>query len=415
VAPLPAESRQALAELPPVFAQKALLEHASFLAAPEREGRGPGSRGGEVAASYVAERFKALGLQPGGDGGGFLQRFRLEKGPDGAPVETANVIGILPGNKPERQGQSVVVSAHYDHLGRGWPDVRQGEAGKVHPGADDNASGVAVLLELAKAFAAAGKPPRSIVFVAFGAEEAGRLGSIHYVEKTSPTPATVIGVINLDTVGRLGDQKLSVLGTGTATEWPHIFRGIGFVTGLESRMIPEPLPSSDQRSFVDRGIPAVQLFTQPHADYHRPSDTADKLDVAGLVKVATVAREAVQYLAERPQPLTVTIARTEPAPAAPPAAPAGVEAPGRRVTLGTLPDFAFPGPGVRVASVTPGSAAEKAGIQEGDVVLRLAGRDVANLQGYSDILRTLQAGRAVEVVVSRGGTSVTLSATPVAR
>ena len=189
-----------------------------------------------------------------------------------------------------------------------------------------------------------------------------------------------------------------MIATGTASEWQHIFRGAGFVTGVEGRMIPDALESSDQKSFIDKGVPAVQIFTDPHADYHRPGDTADKIDGPGLVKVATFVKEGIVYLGEREQPLTNTIASMKgasPAAAArrrPAPARRGGAGQGRRVSFGTMPDFAFAGPGVKVAGVTPGSPAEKAGVKEGDVLLKVDGKDVANLQGFSAILRGLTPG-----------------------
>jgi aminopeptidase N len=423
VPPLVLPARAALAELPPVFSQKALLEHVQWLSAPEREGRGVGTKGLDAAGDYVAAAFEAAGLQPGGDGGTFFQSFTAATTPNGGPATLRNVIGVLPGTKADWAGQSALLTAHYDHLGSGWPDVHKGDEGKLHPGADDNASGVAVMLELAKALAASEKPPRTIVFVAFSGEEEGLLGSKYYVEHPTFPLEKTIGVINVDTVGRLFDKKLSVLATGSASEWQHIFRGAGFVTGVESRMIPDALESSDQKSFIDRGVPAVQIFTDPHADYHRPGDTADKVDGPGLVKVATFVKEGIAYLGEREQPLTNTIASMKgvsptavpatPAPAAGRAAPPAAGA--RRVSFGTMPDFAFEGPGVRVAGVTPGSPAEKAGVKEGDVLLQVDGRDVANLQGFSSILRGLSPGQTVKVVLSRGGGRETLDVTVVER
>jgi hypothetical protein len=350
------------------------------------EGRGLGSAGHEKAAAYVAEAFKAMGLAPGGDAGGYLQRFHVEKGEDGQPHEVANVIGYLPGTKPEWQGQSAIVSAHYDHLGRGWPDVHKGDEGKIHPGADDNASGVAVMLELARALGSGDKPKRALVFVAFTGEEAGLLGSRHYVEHPFPFPLEkVMGVINIDAVGRLGDQKLSVLGTGSASEWPHIFRGASFVTGVESRNIAESLQSSDQTSFFRKGVPAVQVFTAAHADYHRPGDTADKIDAAGLVKVATFVKEGVAYLAEREQPLTVTIPK-ESAASAPAPPPAG--AAGRRVSFGTVPEFGF-------ARLGPGDAA--AGVPLACRPCGVHGRDRCPL-GHHDCMERLEPGRVLSVL-----------------
>jgi hypothetical protein len=439
--PLALPARQALAELPPVFSQKALMEHVAFLAAPEREGRGLGSEGLAASARYVADQFQKMGLAPGGDGGTYFQKFtvgglgaeelRLRRSPQGTgagftpasepayprgtPVEAVNVIGVLPGTKPELAGQSAVISAHYDHLGRGWPDARKEHEGQLHPGADDNASGVAVLLELARAAASAEKPARTLVFAAFSAEEAGLQGSQHYVAHPLFPLDKTIGVLNLDTVGRLGSQKLQVLGTGTASEWQHIFRGASFVTGVESQNVPGTWEASDQASFIRKGVPGVQVFSGPHADYHRPGDTLEKVDGAGLVKVATFAKEAVAYLGERPTPLTVTIAGTAPAPPAGGAPrPAGAPA-GRRVSLGTMPDFAFAGPGMKVAAVTPGSPAEKAGLRAGDVIVRLDGQEVASLQAYSDALKKLQPGQAIEIVVTRDGQESTLTATVVER
>ena len=418
VAALTLPARKALAELPPVFSQKALLDHVAWLSAPEREGRGVGTKGLDAAAEYIAAAFKAMGLQPGGDGGTYFQSFPSPKSPTGAPVTLRNVIGVLPGSKAEWKGQSALLTAHYDHLGLGWPDVHKGDEGKLHPGADDNASGVAVMLELAKALASEEKPQRTIAFVAFTGEESGLLGSKHYVEHPAFPLAQTIGVINLDTVGRLFDKKVSVIATGSATEWQHIFRGAGFVTGVDGRMIPDALESSDQKSFIDKGVPAVQIFTDPHADYHRPGDTADKVDGPGLVKIATYVKEGIVYLGEREQPLTNTIASMKGAssvPAAPAAVPGAAPAAGRRVSFGTMPDFAFTGPGVKVAGVTPGSPAEKAGVKEADVLLKIDGKDVADLQGFSGILRGLTPGQTVKVVLSRGGQEQTLDVTVVER
>ena len=413
LAALPAETTKALAELPPTFSQTTMTETVARLTAPELEGRGVGSQGLDLAAAFVAERFKAYGLAPGGDNGTYFQKFIALAGPGGAPRDLANVIGYISGTRGDWKTQSALVTAHYDHLGRGWPDVHKGDEGKVHPGADDNASGVAVLLELARAFAEGEKPQRALVFVAFAGEEAGLLGSRHFVAHPSPFPLDGIrGVINLDTVGRLADQKISVLGTGTATEWQHIFRGAGFVTGIESRNVAESLQSSDQVPFVERGIPAVQIFTGAHGDYHRPTDTADKIDAAGLVKVATFVREGVAYLTERPERLTVTISSAPSSPAAAPSQPPGAgQAQGRRVSFGTVPDFAFQGPGVRAEGVADGSPAQKAGIQAGDVILRVDDKAVANLQEFSNLLRALQPSQTVTVLLRRGDQERTLKVT----
>jgi membrane-associated protease RseP (regulator of RpoE activity) len=211
-------------------------------------------------------------------------------------------------------------------------------------------------------------------------------------------------------VGRLGDQRLSVIGTGTASEWQHIFRGASFVTGVESRNIPEAMQASDQVSFVRNGVPAVQIFTGAHGDYHRPGDTADKIDGPGLVKVATFVREGVTYLAERPEPLTNTIApATRPASGGPPPPPQAASA--RRVSFGTVPDFAFEGPGVRVGGLVDGSPAQKADIREGDVITAIDGKPVANLQAFSAMLGSFVPGQTVKATVLRAGKELTVTVT----
>ena len=308
------------------------------------------------------------------------------------------------------------MTAHYDHLGTGWPDVHKGDEGQVHPGADDNASGVAVMLELAHALAAAEKPS-AVDRVRGVHRRGGRPGRVAPTTWSTPGPSRstkTIGVINLDTVGRLGEQRLSVLGTGTASEWQHIFRGAGFVTGVESRNIPESIQASDQVSFIRKGVPAVQIFAGAHADYHRPSDTADKIDHPGLVKVATFVREGVVYLAERAEPMTVTIAAPSPASRARrrerPSQAAAADGRSAR-ELRDRARFRLRGAGRACDRPGAGSAAEKAGIQAGDVLTALDGKPIANLQGYSELLKTLTPGQTVRVTVLRQGKELTLEAT----
>ncbi len=391
---VPMEERPALAEYPSLFSPRKLTDHVEVLADPDLEGRAVGSEGLRKAADYVIEQFKAAGLSPSGDEGTFRQSFETE-GPTGS-VQAANLLAFLPGTEAKYQGQVVVLSAHLDHLGRGWPDVHGGDEGEIHPGADDNASGVAVLLELAREFAQS-PSPRTIAFVVFSAEESGKKGSEFFVENlTDLQKESIRGVVNLDSVGRLDDRKVTVFGVGTSREWPHIFRGIGFVTGIVPEMVPGQTEGSDQQSFIDAGIPAVQIFGGVHADYHRPEDTVDKIDALGMVKVATLVKEAVAYLADREEPLNVTIdGRLKDAP------PAAAEG-GRKVRLGTIPDFTFGGPGVRLDGVSDDSPAKAAGLQAGDILLSLNGESLPDLRTYAGILRGLEPGQEVRLEVRRG-------------
>ena len=363
--------RDPLARLPALFDASRMFEDVKILASTEMEGRGLASAGLDKAADYIAEEFRKAGLEPGYPASdSYFQQWTDYVAGLQRDVKMTNVVGFIPGRNPDMAGQSMVVGAHYDHLGFGWPDVREGAKDQLHAGADDNASGIAVMLELARVAAQGWQPERSIVFVAFTAEEAGCLGSEYFVRNYSRFPAhKAIAMVNLDTVGRLGDAPVTALGSGSATEWAHIFRGIGFVTGMKVNTVPNDFGASDQRSYLDAGIPAVQLFGTAHEDFHRPTDVVDKLDVAGMVKVATVLKETVQYLANRPQPLTSTLSGN----LAPVKLPVGNTAKlGRKVSMGTVPDFAYRDPGIRLTGVIPNSPAEKAGLHRAKSILRIA-------------------------------------------
>jgi hypothetical protein len=399
--------RKPLARLAPVFDPERLLGHIRFLAADEMEGRGIGTRGLERAAEYIATELEKAGLKPGGDDGSWFQTWSEPGGPEGKPVTLRNVVAVLPGLHRDWEKQSVVLGAHYDHLGLGWPDARTGNRGQIHNGADDNASGVAVMLELARLLARELQPKRSVVFVAFSGEEWKLKGSRHYARSMRRWPAkAAIGMVNLDTVGRLEGKKLTLLGSGTAREWRHIAMGVGYTTGVEAVCVADDPGGSDQRSFHEIGVPAVQVFTGATEDYHRPGDDIGKIDADGLVKVATFVRETVVYLSERDAALSSSLG-TGKAPA-----PAGG---GRRVSLGCVPDFAFAGPGVRVGSVLDGSPAKMAGIQAGDVLLSVNGEELRNLRSLSEALKKRQSGDVIQIHLRRGEQLLDLEARLVAR
>jgi len=390
------DKRPALAQLAPVFRGDRMHAHVRHLADDAMRGRGLGSKELDAAADYIAASFKASGLLPAGDNGSYFQEFEVAKGPDGTPVMAKNVLAVLPGSNPDWKQQSVVLSAHYDHLGMGWPDPKKGNENQIHNGADDNASGVAVLLELAEVLKSSA-PKRNIVFAAFSAEEAGLRGSRHYVKSMQLYPAgQVIGNVNMDTVGRLGNGKLLVLGGASASEWKFIFMGAGFVTGVETEMVSQDISASDQVAFIEAGVPGVQLFAGASPDYHQPGDDADKIDVAGLSKVAAIAREAVAYLAERPEPMH--FAGSPKTAASAPAQPGE-----RRVSTGITPDFAFAGAGMKVAEVAPDSPAHKAGLQPGDVIVAIDAATIDGLRAYSDALKRYLPGATVQVRYLRGG------------
>jgi hypothetical protein len=374
------------------------------------QGRGLGTPELDRAARYIAAQLQAAGLQPGAnDGDGWLQTWQAQVPDLGADVTLSNVIGILPGSDPARAAESLVIGAHYDHLGRGESGSHADDRGRIHPGADDKASGVAVLLELARVLA--DKPqPRSIVFIAFTGEETGRLGSRHYIQNATRYPVDAkIAMINIDTVGRLGERPLLALGAGSAEEWVHILRGAGYVTGALVKSVADDIGSSDQTSFIEAGVPAVQLFSGAHADFHRPGDTADKIDAAGLVKTAQVLKEMTTYLAERPEALSSNTGKSQQILATP-----SVQGK-RRVSLGIVPDYAASADGVRVAEVRAGTPVAQAGLRAGDIIRALNGATVHDLRDYTRALLELAPGDAARILYTRNAVEHRVTVRVIAR
>ena len=325
----------------------------------------------------------------------------LQVGVEQERARTANVAGLLPGSDATLAGECVVVGAHYDHLGFGGENSLAPDQVAVHPGADDNASGVAAMLGVARAFASAPAPRRTLVFVAFTGEEMGLLGSAQFV-KTPPAacpPDRTQLMVNLDMVGRPQQGKVFVEGVDTA-------RGFrAWVAALDARPPALPLAPafvgdgygpSDHTSFYAKGVPVLYLFTGAHADYHRPTDTADKIDALGLAAVARLARRAAESAADAPY-------RIEVVRAPPPPGQGSGEGRGYGAYLGTIPDFGERSePGVLLTGVRAGSPAERAGIGAGDVVLQVGGRRILNLQDLTYALRSFRPGDSVEVVWSHG-------------
>ncbi|MDA8132322.1 MAG: M20/M25/M40 family metallo-hydrolase [Elusimicrobia bacterium] len=376
-------ARRPLAALPSVFSGARMMDSVrEFASLPG--GRGLGAPGHEKAAAAVREAFGEAGLKPFGSAPARTGEVR---------PGTENVLAVAEGTKEPLE--YLVLSAHYDHL--------PAENGKVFPGADDNASGVALLLELARYYAKH-PPERSLIFAAFDGEEEGRVGSKAFVSGLpQAVKAGINADLNFDTVGRLGAGKILVLGSSSSDKWVHIFRGAGFVTGSDYDLVKEDLDSSDQASFIEEGIPAVQIFSGPNADYHKPSDTADKIDPAGLVKQAEFVREIIDYLAGGSDFIT------RPAGFHSPAAPQLPRAGPRRASTGLVPDFSFQGKGVRALEISPGSPLEKAGLKPGDVIIGLEGVATDDLRAYSAELKKFTPGRKISVTYLSDGAEKTAS------
>ncbi len=318
---------------------------------------------------------------------------------------THNVIGIVEGHDPDLAREAVIVGAHYDGLGLGGPGSLEPVPGEIHNGADDNASGVAALIELAQHFSfRANRPARTVVFVSFGAEEEGMLGSAHFVNHPVVALPSMTAMVNMDMVGRLRDE-LIVYGVGSSEAWPELLRKANEGVGLPLRLMAEGYGPSDHAPFYLRQVPVLALFTGVHEEYHRASDDADLLDYAGLTQVTTFVRHLVGHLAgarERPpfRPSAYELAEERPpTPAAQPAdRPVSV---GRR--LGAVPVPAGPGEPVVVERIEAGSPADRAGVKPGDRILSLDGIAVESIYDYVRALQRSVPGGAARLVVERGG------------
>jgi Zn-dependent M28 family amino/carboxypeptidase len=326
----------------------------------------------------------------------------------GQPVtlRTQNVVGLIPGRDASLRNQYVVIGAHFDHLGRGSfgaLDVQAQNA--IRNGADDNASGTVAVLELARLLRA-NPTPRPIAIVAFSGEELGLLGSAHFVANP-PAPVrtdSVFAMLNFDMVGRVRDDRLLVFGTGTAAEWPAVLAAANGPTQFTLSQVGDGFGPSDHSSFFARRIPVLHFFSDTHEDYHRATDDADKINVAGIARVVRLAEGVVREIANRDARLTFvaatqTTARSE-------------ARSGPQPYLGSVPDMAAGDrPGLKLSGVTPGSPADRGGLKTGDIVVSLGGREVTDLNTYSNALYAHKPGDEVEIVVLRGSERVTLRVT----
>lgn len=386
-----------------------VLQDVRFLAADQLAGRLTGSPGADSAATYIAGGFIFAGLRPA-FANSWFQDFTISedapaiKAAKLGPMHGRNVLGILTGTDPVLREQCVIVGAHYDHLGLGEIDVLDPDhRGEPHRGADDNASGTAALLDIARQLA---KRPmaRSVIFIAFSGEEEGDLGSAHYVKHPACSIDHTVAMVNLDMVGRLRNDRLLVLGAGTATEFPALLDSLNRSAKFDLRASGDGYGPSDHASFYAAKLPVLHLFTDLHEDYHRASDTWERINPEGLERVATFGAALTRALAERRAPLTFVDAP-------PPVAPTAGSASGYGAYLGTIPDMSGGVTGVRVTGTRAGSPAATAGIQDGDIIRRIGDQEVNDLQGMTDALRAHQPGDVVDIVLERGGKTRTVRAT----
>ncbi|MDQ2937579.1 MAG: M20/M25/M40 family metallo-hydrolase [Acidobacteriota bacterium] len=367
-------------------------------------------------------------------------------------VSASNVVGILDGSDPTLKNEAIVIGAHYDHLGRGGEGSLAPREGEIHHGADDNASGVAGVLELARIFSAQRpRPHRTIVFMAFSGEEEGLLGSNYYVNHPIIPLANTVAMINMDMIGRMKDNKMMIGGVGTADQWRPVIEvsnpsrkmrvtaiavqpgevpkdgqmsdsrtvGVPIVTGANGRTIVslgrvDPIDltltedgygPSDHSSFYAKKIPVLFLWTGTHEDYHKPSDTANKINYVDEARILTFAARLIQDIDTNDKRPSFAVAKSESA----------GRSMGFRVYLGTIPNYADSNDGLLLDGVRDDSPAAKAGLKAGDRIVKLAGRDVRNVYDYTYALGELKAGQEYEVELLRGSDRLKLKITPEAR
>jgi Zn-dependent M28 family amino/carboxypeptidase len=321
-----------------------------------------------------------------------------------------NVVAYLPATAPTTGVQKpwIVVGAHYDHLGRGQGGnslASKEDAGKPHLGADDNASGTATVLAIAEALSKQPMRTRNVVFALWSAEELGLVGSADFANMP-PIPVDQIDAyINFDMVGRMQDNKLTAQAVGTSAAWPSILERANVAAGFDLTVQDDPYQPTDVASFNGVGVPSLSFTTGAHADYHKPSDTADKIDYDDLDRVADFATSIVRRLMDVEPPQFVKVEETQ----------QNTSRIGVRVFTGTVPDYTSSAKGLALSGVVGGGPAEQAGLQKGDVIIEIAGQSIANIYDYTYALELLKIGEPVKVVYMRGTERRETTLTPGAR
>jgi peptidase M28-like protein/PDZ domain-containing protein len=330
-----------------------------------------------------------------------LQGF-LTVGIESTRAKVSNVLAYLPGKTDEY----VIVGAHYDHLGRGnFDSLAPSQIGQIHPGADDNASGTAGVLELARLLAPRrGQLDRGILFASFAGEELGLLGSAEWVKEPTLPIGKAVAMLNMDMIGRIKDDRVYIGGVGTGSTFREMLEKAKVQSVFKVEYSEGGYSSSDHTSFVTKKVPVLFFFSGLHSDYHKPSDTWDKINADSAVHLLDVVSGVALQLAEAPQrPQFVSVVEN------PHAGGVSGGGGGYGPYFGSIPDFGQTENGVRFSDVKPGSPAAKAGFKAGDVLIRFAGKPIKNLYDFTDALRGSKIGDVVEVIVLRDGQPLTAS------
>ena len=384
--------------------QDDMRQAVEYLASQELGGRYPGTTGDTLASAYIVSRLRSLKLKPvikGKKKAGYYHDFTYGKD---VKRTTHNIIAVLPGKDKQLKNEYIVVGSHYDHLGLGGQGSgsRRPDTVAVHPGADDNASGDAVVLELAK-YLKKVRAKRSIIFAFFGAEEQGLIGSKNFLEwmkqgddKRINLPINIKGIVamvNLDMVGRMHDNAMSVSGTGTSSQFKAMAEAVAEQTKLNISCTPDGYGPSDHASFVAQDIPVLFLTTGGHMEYHTPDDVPSTLNYDGMQQTLDFSQELITRLAnmpETPDYISVPSSNT-------------MRHANFKVTLGLMPDVmgASRIPGLRADIVVAGKPAHTAGIRSGDIIQEIDGKPVKNMDDYMQRLSELEPDTTIPVKVLR--------------
>ena len=397
----------------------AMRSDVEALTSDQFEGRETGQPGAYAAGEWVADRMTSLGLVAAGDSG-FFQTFRYKPHPPmqvhGDTLKTMgmavvsevvgkNVLGATASPADSVSGWGVI-GCHHDHLGWGdenslWRGAAEGDSA-MHPGADDNASGVAMVLELASLHAVVPMTDAPLLMASFSGEEKGLWGSNHYTNEATVSLENIDWMINFDMVGRLRGDTLAIYGNGTSPVWNGILDTCNGQehAGFELVLSESGVGPSDHTSFYLEDIPVLHFFTGQHEDYHKPTDTADELNYEGMVRIADFAACIVRELgAQDSIPFTKTKDSSND------------DTPRFKVTLGVVPDYLFSGTGMRIDGVSEDRPAANAGMKKGDIVVRMGSHEVNDMMGYMEGLAMFEEGQVTPVEVRRGKGTIVLDVT----
>lgn len=372
---------------------KKIEKHIRFLASDELRGRGTGTEDEIKAAKYISDQFKEIGLISFNNS--YSKEFIFKKGSGHNDTSTAgaverkgnNVIGFLDNKAPI----TVVIGGHYDHLGMGHDhnSLEANPEGKIHNGADDNASGTAGVIEVARYFAGnKKKEPFNFLFICFSGEELGLFGSKKYLESPDIDLKTINYMINMDMIGRLNQEnKLIIYGVGTSPVWVPLIDSIK--TDLSIKKDSAGIGPSDHASFYLKEIPVLAFFTGQHSDYHKPGDDADKVNYKGEVKILDYVINTIERTFPYPK-MQYQLTRNP-----------DLGKVAYKVTMGVMPDYTYDGEGMRIDGVTEGKPAAKAGLMKGDVIKKVGEYPVKDVMAYMKALGNFKKGDVIDVEVMR--------------